>query len=68
MRGFTLIELLVIIAIMGILAGIVMASISGTQEKTEDSKECEGYEDYTREELERLLPAKCYSYYSNVLK
>ena len=32
-KGFTIIELLIVIAIIGILAGIVLFSISGTREK-----------------------------------
>lgn len=37
-RGFTLIELLVVITIIGILAGLTLASYGGTQERARDSK------------------------------
>jgi prepilin-type N-terminal cleavage/methylation domain-containing protein len=38
LRGFTLIELLVVIAIIGILASIVMVSLSGGRAKGHDAK------------------------------
>lgn len=37
-HGFTLIELLVVITIIGILAGLTLASYGGTQERARDSK------------------------------
>lgn len=37
-RGFTLIELLIVITILGILAGLTLASYGGTQERARDSK------------------------------
>jgi general secretion pathway protein G len=36
-RGFTLIELLVVISILGILASIVIASMSGSRERARDA-------------------------------
>ncbi len=36
--GFTLIELLVVITILGILAGLTLATFSGTQERSRDSR------------------------------
>ena len=37
-RGFTLIELLVVIAIIGMLASVVLASMSGVRERTRDTR------------------------------
>ncbi|OGE05783.1 hypothetical protein A3F45_00920 [Candidatus Curtissbacteria bacterium RIFCSPHIGHO2_12_FULL_41_17] len=37
-KGFTLIELLVVITILGVLAGLTLASYGGTQERSRDSR------------------------------
>jgi prepilin-type N-terminal cleavage/methylation domain-containing protein len=41
-KGFTLIELLVSIAIIGILATLVMANLSGLQARGRDALEMQG--------------------------
>lgn len=37
-KGFTLIELLIVIAIIGILSGLLMVNFSGTRERARDTK------------------------------
>lgn len=60
-KGFTLIELLLVIAIIGILTSVVLASIQGKQEKTPE--ELQSYclsLDYL---AQKDLPVKCIKYY-----
>lgn len=54
MRRFTLIELLVVIAIVFLLAGIVITSFFGTEEKP-----CSKYENVTYKDI----PARCVKYF-----
>jgi prepilin-type N-terminal cleavage/methylation domain-containing protein len=37
-KGFTLIELMLVVAIIGILAGIIMVSLSGQRQRAQDTK------------------------------
>lgn len=48
-KGFTIIELLVVVAIIGVLAAVVLASLSSSRTRAEDSK--------IRSQLNAIIPA-----------
>lgn len=57
-KGFTLIELIVVLAIIGILIGVVVSSYSAAKNKGK-SNPCKEYENYKIENV----PVKCYEYF-----
>lgn len=56
-KGFTIIELLVVLAIIGILTSVVIASVNRSNQPLEVT--CDSYKDWGIQ----YLPVKCFSYF-----
>lgn len=58
-KGFTLIELLIVIAIIGILSSVIMASVNNVQDNDGKPK-CDTYQDLKISDV----PARCFYHYN----
>lgn len=62
-KGFTLIELLVILAILGILGGVVIANFGDAKDRAGAQTEREYCNTYGNYRLMDRLPVKCFKYF-----